>query len=130
MMKFETALLLSIGSGDAEKEWPLLVKYRYIPADNGIVRGERINPPEAEGVEIGSVYAVTDEINHRRFGVLPAQHCRLPEWMVEPLTEQLERLCLDHYRGERDDTLERRTESRRDDAMLDRVPAHVTRAAE
>ena len=67
----------------------------------------------------GDVYALIDGARHP-----------LPEWMVEPITDQLEAMALDIYRGERDDALERRAEARRDDAMLDRVPAHVTRAAE
>lgn len=118
MMKFETALLLSIGSGDAEHEFKrLVVEYRYIPAYSGRNRhGEAISPPEYEGVEVGQVYALIDGAKQP-----------LPEWMLEPLDEQLERLCLDHYHGERDAALERRAEERRDDA---RVPAHVRTAAE
>lgn len=129
MMKFETALLLSIGSGDAEHEFKrLVVEYRHVDAYSGRNRhGEAISPPEPEHVEIGNVYILQESIV-RGVKTLDARH-PLPEWMVEPITEQLERLCLDHYHGERDAALERRAESRRDDDMLDRVPAHV-RAAE
>lgn len=104
MMKLETSLLLCIGSGDAEHELKrLAVEYRYIPADSGRNRhGEAIRPPEYEGVEVGQVYALIDGAKQP-----------LPEWMLEPLDEQLERLCLDHWRGERDDALERRAEERR-----------------
>ena len=121
MMKFETALLLSIGSGDAEHEFKrLVVEYRHVGAYSGRNRhGEAIDPPEPEHCTLGNVYALIDGARHP-----------LPEWMVEPLTDQLEAMALDIYRGERDDALERRAEARRDDAMLDRVPAHVTRAAE
>ena len=115
-MKFETALLLSIGSGDAEHEFKrLVVEYRYVKG----YPQRQTEPGEPEHCVLGNVYALIDGARHP-----------LPEWMVEPLTDQLEAMALDIYRGERDDALERRAEARRDDAMLDRVPAHVTRAAE
>lgn len=119
MIRLETSLLLSIGSGDAEHEFTrLVVEYRHIDAVPMRREGPLAGPAEYEHVEIGNVYALIDKARHP-----------LPEWMVEPLTEQLERLCLDHWRGERDDALEFQAEARRDYAMIDRVPAHV-RAAE
>lgn len=123
MLKFETALLLSIGSGDAEHEFQrLVVEYRYVKGSPAYTpRGEYapIDPPEPEHAEIGNVYVVTEEVV-RGVKTLDARH-PLPEWMVEPITEQLERLCLDHYHGERDAALERRAEERRDDDMIDRI---------
>lgn len=128
-MKFETALLLSIGSGDAEHEFTrLVVEYRHVDAVPMRRDGYLAGPAEPEHVEIGQVYVVTEEVV-RGVKTLDARH-PLPEWMVEPLTEQLEAMALDIYRGERDDALERRAEARRDDDMLDRVAAHVVRAAE
>ena len=119
MHTLETTLLLSVGGGDAEKEWPrLAVEYRHVGAYSGWVRGEPINPPEPEHCEIGNVYAVIDGTRHP-----------LPEWMVEPITEQLEALALDHWRGERDEAMERRAEERRDDGLAARAWSN-TRAAE
>lgn len=107
MHKLETHLLLSIGSGDAEHEFArLVVEYRYVKG----YRQTMTDPGEPEHVEIGRVYVKAgDAINP------------LPEWMVEPLTEQLERLCLDHWRGLNEAALERRADERRDDDMLDRI---------
>jgi len=123
MHKYECALLLSIGPGDAEHEWKrLVVEYAYHKGSPAYTpRGEYapIDPPEPEHVEIGSVYILAESIV-RGVKTLDARH-PLPEWMVEPLTEQLEALALDHWRGERDDAMERRAEARRDDDMLDRI---------
>lgn len=120
MMKFKTALLLSIGSGDAEHEFKrLVVEYRHVDAVPMRRDGYLAGPAEPEHVEIGNVYVVQESVV-RGVKTLDARH-PLPEWMVEPITEQLEALCLDHWRGERDDALERRAEERRDDAMLDRI---------
>lgn len=114
MTRFETALLLSIGSGDAEHEFKrLVVEYRHVKG----YRQTHEEPGVPEHVELGQVYVVTEEVV-RGVKTLDARH-PLPEWMVEPLTEQLERLCLDHYRGERDEALERRAEERREFAMID-----------
>lgn len=113
MNKLETHLLLSIGSGDAEHEFPrLVVEYRHVDAYSGRNRhGEAIEPPEPEHCTLGNVYAVIDGARHP-----------LPEWMVEPITEQLERLCLADWHGANDYAREQAAEMRREDLMLERRP--------
>lgn len=126
MRKFETALLLSIGGGDAEHEFKrLVVEYRYVKGSPAYTpRGEYapIDPPEPEHAEIGNVYVVTEEIV-RGVKTLAARN-PLPEWMVEPITEQLEALCLADWREADEYAREQAAELRRD------VPAHVVKAAE
>ena len=112
MHKLETRLLLSIGSGDAEHEFSrLVVEYRYGKG----YRQTMTDPGEPEHVEIGRVYVKAgDAINP------------LPEWMLEPLTEQLERLCLADWHGANEYAREQAAEMRREDLMLERP----TQAAE
>lgn len=123
MNKLETHLLLSVGGGDAEHEFPVLVvEYRHVEAVPMRRDGYLAGPAEPEHVELGNIYAVIDGARHS-----------LPEWMVEPLTEQLEALCLDHWQGERDYALERRAEERREDERLetmDLIDRHTSHAAE
>lgn len=113
MHKLETHLLLSIGSGDAEHEFArLVVEYRHVDAYSGRNRhGEAIEPPEPEHCTLGNVYALIDGARHP-----------LPEWMVEPITEQLERLCLADWHGANDYAREQAAEMRREDLMLERRP--------
>jgi len=125
MHKLETHLLLSIGSGDAEHEFPVLVvEYRHVEAVPMRRDGYLAGPAEPEHVEIGSVYVVTEEPITNGYAAgqtFPARH-PLPEWMVEPLTEQLERLCLADWHGANEYAREQAAEMRREDLMLERRP--------
>lgn len=115
MHKLETHLLLSVGSGDAEHEFArLVVEYTYHKGSPAYTpRGEYapIDPPEPEHCTLGRVFVVVD-----------GYHNPLPEWMVEPLTEQLERLCLADWHGANDYAREQAAEMRREDLMLERRP--------
>ncbi len=106
MPKLETHLLISIGPGDAEHEFRgLIVEYTHR-------RGYRqtlTDPGEPEHVEIGRVFVkVGDAVNP------------LPEWMIEPLTEQLDVLCLANWRDGDDFAREMAAEMRRCEMDYDR----------
>lgn len=111
MSRLETTLLLSIGGGDAEAEFArLVVEYTFTKG----YRATFHEPGCADTVEIGRVYVAEGDAAHP-----------LPEWMVERLNDQLERLCLDYHRGRDTYAREIAAEMRREEA-----PAHITRAAE
>lgn len=85
--RLTTDLLLSFGG--YETSFPkLVVEYTHHRAYSGFVRGEPINPPEPEHVEIGCVYIDRGD----------GARDPLPEWMIEGMTESLEAACLEDWR--------------------------------
>ena len=80
---------LTVPIGGYEKTFPkLVVEYTHHRAYSGFVRGEPINPPEPEHVEIGCVYIDRGD----------GARDPLPEWMIEILTPDLEAMCLEDWR--------------------------------
>ena len=75
---------LTVVFGGYEKTFsPLVVEYWHHRAFNGGMS----EPSHAEHVEIGCVYVKKDGARDP-----------LPEWMIEAITEDLERLCLEDWR--------------------------------
>lgn len=84
MHKLKTDLTLSFG-GYEKTFSPLVVEYTHVKAFNG----GRSEPSHAEHVELGLVYVDRDGAPDP-----------LPEWMIEGITADLERLCLEDWRAE------------------------------
>lgn len=108
----EVPLLLSADHGSAEHVFDKMrVEYRYVPASRGMRErgGLQIEPDEAEGIEIGNVFAIIDGARNP-----------VPEWMIEPLIDQLSALCLEDAIAERHDAADRRYEEQRDRLMEER----------
>lgn len=83
MHKLRTDLSLTFAGYSAEFS-PLVVEYEYHRAFNG----GRSEPSYPEHVEIGCVYVEKDGAKDP-----------IPEWMIEAMTEDLEAMCLEDWRG-------------------------------
>lgn len=120
MHKLETTLLVSLGGGDAEKEFErLIVEYSYSPYRRARVpRGEYL-PLEPDDPEMAEIYRVY-VLDEKKGAML------LPEWMVDAMSEDLERLCCAEARENeadaRAEAAERRYEDRREELMFERKP--------
>ncbi len=114
--RLTTDLLLSFGG--YETSFPrMVVEYTHHRAYSGFVRGEPINPPEPEHVEIGLVYVEKDGAKNP-----------LPEWMIEGMQADLEAMCLEDWRDSNDYAREQAAEARHEETRMER--AWQPRAAE
>lgn len=108
-------LLISADAGMAEHEFPeMVVEYSYIPAERGMRdrMGLQMEPDYSASVEILACYV----INAKTGG-----HDPVPEWQIEALGDQIERLCLSAHEDGIIADKEAAAEARWEDRMWERM---------
>ena len=99
--KLRTDLTLTF-SGEEVTFPGLTVEYTHRAATRDWFDGPLAGPGEPEHVEIGLVYVEKGGARNP-----------LPEWMIEAMTESLERACLEDWRGRENYARESAAELRR-----------------